>query len=223
MSYSKHGNSSYQVFHKNASFRNTTDFNRDWRNNRTYSRRNLNAPSARNNRRLIALAVSVLLILICVIVIIVLFSKNSDTPGGEEIECPPGFMENGCQSSNFIGSLVWSDSKLYKLVDEEYYNHGIAFRVYAPGAEGVSVLTKMPEEEERSSAMEYFALCYFHLLEDRRVVIGFLTLAELVMAVNLLTKCVVMANRPFTSFRMENSCNFYYIYILSRTCFFTNI
>ena len=161
MSYSKHGNSSYQAFHKNASFRNTTDFNRDWRNNRNYSRRNLNAPSARNNRRLIALAVSVLLILICVIIIIVLFSKNSDTPGEEIIECPPGFNGNGCQNSDFIGSLVWSDAKFYKLVDEKYYNRGIAFRVYAPGAESVSVLTKMPEEEERSSAMKYYPFCTF--------------------------------------------------------------
>lgn len=89
------------------------------------------------------------------IIIILMFYNPSDDPGSEVIECPPSFSGKDCQSTAFIGSYLWSDSKVYRLADGQLYSKGIAFRVYAPQAESVSVITSMPGEDERVSSMLY--------------------------------------------------------------------
>lgn len=103
----------------------------------------------------------------------------SDEPIEVVTECPPGFSGKDCQSTSFIGSYLWSDTKVYRLVDGRYYSKGIAFRVYAPGADGVNVVTFSPNEDERITAMMYALTKPFLFLENKMTVIGSVMSVEL--------------------------------------------
>lgn len=144
---SKGVNYPFRDIYKPASFRHKGDVGRGWRQSNGYSRKVAETHKAsKTKKNLIFAGITTMLCIIVIILIIVLY-KPSDNPTDTPIECPPGFTETGCQSTSFIGSQLWSDSKVYKFSDGRYYSYGIAFRVYAPFASSISVMTRIDDQE----------------------------------------------------------------------------
>lgn len=102
---------------------------------------------------------SLLLIVFVTVTIIILVRNNGDdiVPEPEEKECPPGFSGDNCDSTSFIGSLLWSADKFYTLSDGILYKKGIAFRVYAPSALRVIVLISVHGGVEEEFPMTFIS------------------------------------------------------------------
>lgn len=170
-------NNSYREIYRSASSRHSGNARRDWRQNNETSRRVTETPRATRSRWCLILAG--FLTMLCIIFVVVIIWNVSDDPVEVVTECPPGFSGKDCQSTSFIGSYLWSDTKVYRLVDGRYYSKGIAFRVYAPGADRVNVVTFTPNEDERTTSMMYVLRNGLIFLEDKMMVIGSVMLAEL--------------------------------------------
>lgn len=170
-------NHSYREIYRSASSRHNGNTRRDWRQNNETSRRVTETPRATRSRWCLLLAS--LFTILCIIFIVIIIWNVSDEPIEVVTECPPGFSGKDCQSTSFIGSYLWSDTKVYRLVDGRYYSKGIAFRVYAPGADGVNVVTFSPNEDERITAMMYALTKPFLFLENKMTVIGSVMSVEL--------------------------------------------
>ena len=152
---SKGVRNSYQEIYRNSSYRHNGNINRDWRQTNDVSRRV--SPTSKPSRTRWGLLGFTVLTLLCIIVIIIVLvsHRTPDNPGGDVTECPPGFTEQNCQSTSFIGSSIWSEAKAYKLADGQYYSNGIAFRVYAPQADSIDVITSISSVDTRRTPMQY--------------------------------------------------------------------
>ena len=142
----------HRDIYKPASFRHKGDIDRGWRQSNSVSRKVSETHKATKTKRSLIVAGFVTMLCIIVVILLIILYKPSENPAETPVECPPGFTETGCQSKSFIGSKLWSDTKVYKFSDGRFYSYGIAFRVYAPFASSISVMTNM-DGQERSFAM----------------------------------------------------------------------
>ena len=126
---------------------------RDWRIGKNSGRRIIQHDKKSKSRVCLIIALVIIVLLIVLSIVLIVVYNNRSIPDPEVIECPPGLSGEYCDSTQFIGTLVWSGDTLYTLSDGLLYKKGIAFRVYAPSALRVMVLVSVPGGAEQEYPM----------------------------------------------------------------------
>lgn len=127
----------------NFSYPNRTGENRDWRKNDfSYNPRRMIVDRMQRKDTEKRLFCGILSLVGIMLILVLLLTYLMYDPVNTTRVCVPGFTGGNCEKFDFLGSFVWSVDNYYILDDGLQHRSGIAFRVYAPNANGVSVIVK---------------------------------------------------------------------------------
>ena len=117
--------------------------------------------SYRNMPLLILLVVVISILILISFIVILCVVLTSGDPEGPVVSCPEGFSAPDCYRSDFKGHMFWKSSVPYSVNGVDNYYYGVAFRMYAPRATGVSVTIKSGYDRyDRIMMYEVFPLCH---------------------------------------------------------------
>lgn len=136
---------------------------RDWRKTDSFKnpRRVIEGNAKKRAAKRNAVYGVLVMIAIVVFLIVLLLLLLPDRSENARV-CVPGFTGPNCERSSFLGTYIWSTTEFYKLDDGLDHCQGIAFRVYAPLAKSVSVLTKPRNGVETAYSMLYAFISVFY-------------------------------------------------------------
>ena len=136
---------------------NQAQFSKSHRRSSNKSRRTLKKKSNKMNESekrkcswIICMVNSINILVILILVITFLYRKYANT---NTVSCPFGFVGDSCQREDYIDAITWSSSYPFEAVDGTCTN-GYSFRMWAPGAYGVRLCFKNPDE----SVFSYYAM-----------------------------------------------------------------
>ena len=182
---------------------------RDWRKTDSFKnpRRVIEKSAKKRTAKRNAMYGVLSMIVIVVFLIALLMWLLHDQPD-ESRTCVPGFTGSNCERSSFLGTYVWSTTEFYKLDDGLDHCQGIAFRVYAPLAKSVNVLTKPRNGVETAYSMMYGSYVALYILENKWMDTGFTMSARLVRILSLRTRLKgKMDRKQFASSREVRKCS----------------